>query len=209
MSLNLLKIIREKSVRLIIFDIDGTIKDLHQEHKIAIEKVLKEFNILYTKRAKFALWLNSIGMVFFKWGCLPTNSFMQKVLLYIMSVITLSDFKKFKDLYYKNYPKYSILFEEMRTEILSLPFELNIILSSTNEYNLSTKQELCKEFCVEKIRAKNYSKIIKEEKIPANSVLIIGDNFFDDFLPAKVLGCNVLLVNMYQSQTKEFFMKKR
>ena len=208
MQFNILKFIRENDIELVIFDIDGTIKDLYREHQTALIEALKALNILNTKRAKFALKLNNFGMGFFRIGCLPTNVLMQKLLIWIMSVVTFSDYKELRNLYYLNYPDKPILFEDMKQEIFSLSPDIKTVLASTNKYTLNIKQEICKVFCVEEPRKKIYKDIIEGENVPFNKVLIVGDNFFDDYLPAKTLKCNVHIVNMYNSRIKKKLLKK-
>lgn len=203
MKLNLMKLFRDNDIRLIVFDIDGTIKDLYNEHKIALMGAFKKLNIEKTKRAKFALWLNSIGMTFFKWGCLPTNSLMQNVLIWIMSIVTFKNYKELKRSYYLSYPDKSILFEKIKDQILSLPFQMDIILASTNNYTLSTKHELCNMFYVKELKEKKYKDIIQKGNVLPENILVVGDNFFDDYIPAKKLGCKTYIVNMYNSKLKD------
>lgn len=206
MQSNFEKIIRENDIKLVIFDIDGTIKDLYTEHKNALVQTMKKLQVYSTKRAKFALFLNSIGMKFFKWGCLPTNCLMQSVLIWIISFIIGCDYTQFKKMYYENYPEKSILFEKMKGQIKSLPFHMDIILASTNNYNLNTQKELCHIFGIKELRAKKYKDILQKGNVPVNNILVVGDNFFDDYLPAKLLGCKVCMVNMYDSKFKAFFL---
>jgi len=206
MRLNLMKQVRDNDIRFIVFDIDGTIKDLYKEHKAALIEAFKKLNIEKTIRAKLALWLNSFGMSFFKLGCLPTNSLMQNILIWIMSIVTFKNYKELKRSYYLSYPEKSILFEDMKCQILSLPFEMDIILASTNDYTLSTKHELCNMFCVKELKEKTYKTIIQNINVPPSNILVVGDNFFDDYLPAKRLGCKTCMVNMYNSKLKDIII---
>lgn len=206
MKLNLMKQIRENDIRLVVFDIDGTIKDLYTEHEIALKEAFKKLNIEKTNKVKFALWLNRVGMMFFKLGCLPTNCLMQNMLMRIMSGVTMSNYTKLKEYYYQSYPDNSILFEEIKKQIQSMPYDVDIILSSTNNYTLSTKVELCKVFHVKELKGKKYKTIVQSSNIPSANILVIGDNFFDDYLPAKRLGCKVCVVNMYNSKLKDIII---
>ncbi|MBR5227767.1 MAG: HAD family hydrolase [Clostridia bacterium] len=202
MKNNFKKLIKKHAIRLVIVDVDGTIKDLYREHNKAIEMTFQNLRIEKSLRAKFAMWLNKFGMMFFKLGCLPTNAKMQHALLRILSIVTLNNYEVVKELYYRNCRQFSIVFKDIKQELLTLPENVKVILASTNHYTVTENLKLRNEFGVSEIRNKIYKDILKKEKIKPERVLVIGDNFFDDYVPAKCLGCKVYLVNNYNSCLK-------
>lgn len=194
------------NIKLVIFDIDGTIKDLYSEHLIALEPALLSLG----KRksiVSFALAINKIGMFTFKLGLLPTSLFMQNLLLFIISIITFTNYYTLKQKYYEFYPKFPIFFNDAKSEIIDFKEKSTVILASTNHYTMNMKKNICKTFCVDEPKRKIFKSIIKECNVKPGEVLIVGDNLFDDYFPAKLLGTRIRIVNRYNIYAKSSLIK--
>ena len=196
-------------------DIDGTIKDLVVENTNALVSTLKRMNNMHnSKRGKFVLWINKINMWFIKTGMLPTNSFMQNILLFIYSVLLLKKYNVFKKIYFKEYNKENIFFEcsdDIIQNIIASDFKVYLITKNNqNKRMLKLKDNnIIKN--TQKIIVGNkklskysmYKAFIYTKRISKNHVLIIGDNFWDDVLPGLLLGLTVVWCNMYNSKFKK------
>lgn len=195
------------AIKLIIFDIDGTIKDLYAEHNLALGLALKAL-----AKNKFcvsvALAFNKLGMSIFKIGCLPTSLFMQNLLLLIMAVITHTNYYTLKQKYYEYYPAEPLFFDYVKEEISFYQKSSTVVLASTNHYTMNMKKYIGQTLCVDEPKKKIFKEIIKDYNVKPCEVLIIGDNFFDDYLPARLLGANVHLVNRYNVNAKRFLIKE-
>lgn len=206
MNTNVLHKIEETNAGTIIFDIDGTLKDLCKEHDNALRLTLKFFNI-GRKRKKLICTLNKLAMCMVKVGLFPTNNVMQHILVFVYSLISLRSVKSFSDKYYTNYSKQICLFSGEQKLLEALNSDKQIYFSTINKQNYNLEECGIPQ---EKIvyttgifKWKTYEKLLKEKKLSKQDVLIVGDNFFDDFLSAKILKVKCLLVNNYNSKLKE------
>lgn len=195
-------------------DIDGTLKDLAQENTSALIKTMKSMgNVNLKLRGKFVLWINKINMYFVKTGLLPTNSFMQKTLLFLYSILLFKNYETFKKRYFKAYNKENMFFESAETIIDKLEDKgLKVYLVTKNRQNKRILQVTDKTIAnrIERLiigRKRTskyvvYKSFISSRGISKNEVLIIGDNFWDDVLPAILLRATVIWCNMYNSKFK-------
>lgn len=195
-------------------DIDGTLKDLAKENTSALIRTMKSMGKVNLKlRGKFVLWINKINMYFVKTGLLPTNSFMQKTLLFLYSVLLFKKYETFKNRYFKAYNKENIFFESAETIIGKLEDKgLKVYLVTKNRQNrrilrltdktIASKIERIIVGKKNKSKYVVYKSFISSRGISKKEVLIIGDNFWDDVLPAILLGVTVVWCNMYNSKLK-------
>lgn len=199
-------------------DIDGTIKDLVKENTNSLINTMKRMgNIHLTKRGKFVLWLNRINMYFVKTGMLPTNSFMQNILLLVYSALLLKKYSEFKELYFEEYNNQNIFFdyaEEMIQNVVDKG--LFVYLVTKNRQN-KRMLELKENYIIKKtvrlivgykseIKYNVYKSFLSNRLLRSNEILIIGDNFWDDILPGILLGTSVVWCNMYNSRLKRIIM---
>lgn len=195
-------------------DIDGTIKDLVKENTNALNSVMKKMgNIHLTKRGKFVLYMNKINMYFVKTGMLPTNQFMQNILLFVYSILLLKSYNVFKEIYFEEYNKENIFFECAEEMVNNLSnSDLIVYLMTKNRQNkrmISLKDnniiKNTKKIIIGRTNTPKYSmykSFFSTNYICMDEVLIIGDNFWDDVLPAIILGSTVVWCNMYNSKLK-------
>lgn len=208
MNTTVLRKIKETNAKIIIFDIDGTLKDLCKEHDNALRLTLDKFNV-GKKRKKIICTLNKLAMSMVKVGLFPTNNIMQHILVFVYSIISLKTIKKFSSEYYTNYSKQICLFHGEKELLLALNSDKQIYFSTINKQNYNLEE--C-DIPQKKIiyttgifKWKTYEKLLKEKNFSKQDVLIVGDNIFDDFLSAKILKVKCLLVNNYNSKVKEKF----
>lgn len=207
-----------------LIDIDGTIKDLAKENNIALVYAMRKMGqVNLTLRGRFVLWINRINMFLVKTGLLPTNKFMQSVLICIYSVLLFKKYEDFKDNYFEAYNKRHIFFKDAEKMIKDIYYNnTNIFLISQNiqNANIATCEKnevkhskimryVMKVITSQKITMKYYiyKSFIEDNLIDKNHTVIIGDNLWDDILPAIILGTNVVWCNKYNSKIKNMAIK--
>jgi len=209
-----MSILNNVDLYLAMVDIDGTIKDLVKENTNALIHTMEKMgNINLKLRGKFVLGINKINMYFVKTGLLPTNSFMQKTLLFLYSILLFKKYEIFKQIYFEEYNKENVFFdcaEEMMDNLYSS--KLNAYLVTKNRQNkrmLNLKNNyIVRDIHRVIIGKKNITKysvfksFLSNRYINYREVLIVGDNFWDDVLPALLLGTTVVWCNMYKSRLK-------
>lgn len=220
-------ILNDKQLYYALVDIDGTIKDLVKESTNALEKTMQYMgNVNLTNRGKFVLWLNKISMYIVKLGILPTNKFMQNILMSAYSLILFKNPKIFTTRYFEEYNKEEVFLGDTNKIIEKLyNKDLVVCMLSKNNQNkniLEKNQQSAetKNFakyvatvCIANnniIKYFLYKSFMKKRNIYDVEVVIIGDNFFDDVLPAMFLGTKVVWCNKYNSKLKQkliFFLK--
>lgn len=202
------------NVAIVFMDIDGTLKDLAKENTEALIRTMDKLKISSNMfRSRVVFWMNKVNMYLVKTGLLPTNATMQKVLLFFYSIVLFKSYTKFKCIYFKEYNKEDIFFDSAEVAVKKIfSNECKLYLITKNEQNTSiinsdfagefnkllrvvigkkgfTKYAVYKEFLVHR----NYNK---------DTLVIIGDNFFDDVVPALLLGVQVIWCDMYNCKIK-------
>ena len=208
-------LINEKS-KVVMADIDGTLKDLVKENTDALIKTMKQLGgIDMSLRGRFVLSINKLNMYFIKTGLFPTNKIMQRILILIYSALLLKPYVKFRDCYFSNYNKENIWFEGVKEKLENIFTKQNeIYLVTKNIQNKSIEVSFIAH-CIKKVvisdntkrKYYTYKKLIEEQDISKNNLVIIGDNFWDDVLPALAFGVKVIWCDMYNCRLKQVFIK--
>lgn len=195
----------------IVFDIDGTLKDLVGEHKEALEKVVNGFVKRKKLRKKLVFSLDKIAMWFVKSGILPTNGRMQRILITIYSIILCENISNFKELYKLFYEKENILFKESKELLKELSRAKEIYFVTVNKQNYNLEEHGISQdriiYTEAEKKKEAYQRLLDEKKLNKSKMLIVGDNIFDDVKSARKLGVESLLVDNYDSKTKCFIAK--
>ena len=196
------------NAKIIVFDIDGTLKDLVAEHKEALRMVLDKFIKGKKVRKSLVLLLDKIAMWFVKSGILPTNERMKRILTGFYAIILGKNINDFRELYNLFYEKENILFDESK-ELLEELFktkEVYFVTINKQNYNLE-EQGIIQDriiYTMSEKKQKAYERLFEEKKLDKSKVLIIGDNLFDDIKSAKKNGVACLLLDNYDSRVKRF-----
>lgn len=198
------------SADVIIFDIDGTLKDLVLEHRVALKGGMN--NIKKKKmRKKVVILLDKIAMWFVKTGMLPTNERMKKILTNIYAIVLNENFESFKTAYKLYYESENILFNNIERLLKELLEEKDVYFVTINKqnYNLDEhgiiQDRIIYTTSQKKIIA--YQKLLEDKNLDKDSLLIVGDNLVDDIRAAKKLGIDSLLVDNYNSGVKRAMAK--
>lgn len=204
------KLIERYNPKVIVFDIDGTLKDLCKEHTNAVKLTLKQFEVGKVK-SKAILALNKIAMFLVKIGLLPTNHSKQNFLLKVYALIAGVRLIDFYDQYFENYTRELCLFDEVYELLTSLNKERQVYFATINKQNYNLEecgipQERIM-YTEGAFKVATYNKLLKSINAQRDDVIIVGDNFFDDFVSAKHLGVKCLLVNRYNSKLKSVICK--
>ena len=197
--------IQQYNPKAIIFDIDGTLKDLCKEHTNAVEKTLSQFGVDGVKK-RLVCMLNRIAMFIVKTGLVPTNHSKQNFLVKTYACIVGVKHVDFYEQYFENYTRELCLFDGVHELLTTLSKEKEVYFATINKqnYNLETcgiPQERIM-YTEGEFKAATYNKLLKRFKLKRNEVIVVGDNFFDDFFSAKQLGIKCILVNRYNSKFK-------
>ena len=212
---NIQEYIRKKGIRLVILDVDGTMKDLVLEHMCAIKEIARiRQTSENSKDIRVIIAINNFFMCFVKCGLFPTNSVMQNILCFVNCILFCEPFKNFRCEYLTEYYKRRKIFDntsELLDEIVKSGAKYVIISKNSQSINFFSgnwtftqnniyisdgdKLGLFKNL-IESTAVSESKDILPEE------VLIIGDNFWDDVIPAMRLKANVLWCNKYFSSSK-------
>lgn len=210
--------IYNKNISVVLMDIDGTVKDLVKENTDALIRTMKRLdNVHKTIRGRLALGINKVNMYLVKTGLLPTNRTMQNILLHIYSFMTFKSFKKFKSVYFKEYNREHIFFDNSKDTLRYIyDNDMRMYFVTKNEQNESILGcEELKEFrykmklIVGKSGITKYSvykDFMRKRGFRKYEVLMVGDNLFDDVIPAILLGINVVWCDMYGCRLKRFVL---
>lgn len=206
----ILKEIYNSGASVVIFDIDGTLKDLCEEHRKSLNLTLISLNI--NKMSRFLIkTLNKIAMYMVKCGIFPTNKAKQDILLTVFSLIAIKNKKSFKDEYYKYYKEQIEIFEGVKNILSVLYKEKEVYFATINNqnYNLEHCGILSNQIVYTKgiLKVTSYKKLLEKLNVKRSEVIIVGDNIFDDIISAKILGTKSILVNNYNSNFKSFMCK--
>lgn len=203
---------RLNNVHVIMIDIDGTIKDLAKENTDALINTMKSMDRVDLKnRGKFVLWINKISTYFIKTGFLPTNRIMQNALFFLYSILLGKNYRALKKIYFKDYNRKDIFFDDIEKEFDKIfSNDKQVYLVSKNIQNKSILKYPFLKRVTRLVIGKSrrlkyfvYRNLIGKLGIDKKEILIVGDNFWDDVLPALVLGVNVVWCNMYNSKLKK------
>lgn len=210
--------IYNKNISVVLMDIDGTVKDLVKENTDALIRTMKKLNnVDETIRGKLVFGVNKINMYLVKTGLLPTNYTMQNILLHIYSFMTFKSFKRFKSVYFKEYNREHIFFSNSKDILKDIyDNDMRMYFVTKNEQNESILG--CKE--LEKFRYKMklivgkrgitkysvYKEFMRKRGFRKYEVLMVGDNLFDDVIPAILLGINVVWRDMYDCRLKRIVL---
>lgn len=211
MNTNVLHAIEKTNCKVIIFDIDGTLKDLCLEHENALQHTLDEYNVGKFRR-KLVLVLNKIAMSMVKTGMFSTNQTKQNVLIWMFSVLSGVKARKFNEEYFKQYSNQICLFEGAYELLEAINGKKIVYFSTINNQNYNLEEcGIPQErilYTVGALKIATYKKLVESIGVNKSEVLIVGDNLFDDLLSAKLLGVKCLLVNNYNSKLKNVFCKR-
>ena len=202
--------IRQSAAKIIVFDIDGTLKDLCTEHSIALYTVLAEANVGKVRR-KVILAINKLAMSMVKLGLLPTNQNMQRILVFVFAALAGKRIKAFQNKYFMAYKKQLCLFKGVYAlwDCLNDNTQVYFVTINQQNYNLRecgvSEERIIHSGC--SFKFKTYSKLLKDIGADKKQVLIVGDNVFDDLLSSKLLKVKCLLVNNYNSKLKNAICK--
>lgn len=199
---------------IVLMDIDGTIKDLTKENTDALLRTMHDLNIADSSiRSKLVLSINKVNMYLVKTGLLPTNSTMQNILLFIYAVMLFKNYAKLKETYFGEYNKEDIFFDSAEPMVKKLfgngsklyfvtKNKQNVsILNSdfAGKYNKALRLVVGRKGFTKYIAYKDF---INHRNYNKSSLVIIGDNLFDDVVPAMLLGIKVIWCDMYNCKLK-------
>lgn len=205
MNKSVMKLIQRYNPKAIIFDIDGTLKDLCKEHTNAVKLTLEQFGVGRFRKS-IVLAINKIAMLIVKTGLLSTNHSKQNLLVKVYAVFAGVKVVEFYDQYFESYTQELCLFDGAYELLDFLSVEKEIYFATINKQNYNLEecgipQERIM-YTEGAFKAATYNKILKRFNLENHEVLIVGDNLFDDFFSAKQLGVKCLLVNRYNSKLK-------
>ena len=200
-----INIIEHYNPKAIIFDIDGTLKDLCKEHTNAVKLTLKQFRI-GGLRQSIILAIHRVAMFIVKTGFLPTNHSKQNFLVKVYALIAGVKIVEFYDQYFENYTKELCLFDGVYELLTSLNVQKDVYFATINKQNYNLEecgipQERIM-YTEGAFKAATYNKLLKSFNLEKYEVIIVGDNIFDDLFSAKQLGVNCFLVNRYNNKLK-------
>lgn len=202
------------NISVVLMDIDGTIKDLVKENTDALTKTLKRLdNVQDTIRGKLVLAINRVNMYLVKTGLLPTNRTMQNILLHVYAFMTFKSFKRFRLNYFKEYNREHMFFDSSKNllkDIYGSDIRLYFVTKNNQNESVLKCDELKKyKHELRLIVGKNgitkysvYKDFLKKRGFKKSEVLIVGDNLFDDIIPAILLGVNAVWRDMYGCKLK-------
>ena len=205
MNKSVMNLIRNYKPKVVIFDIDGTLKDLCKEHSNALKATLKQLDVGKYKR-NLVLAINAFGMVMVKLGVLSTSTSKQNILIRIFAILSGVRLIDFYDKYFENYTRELCLFEGAAELLALLNKEKVVYFATINKQNYNLEecgipQERIM-YTEGAFKEATYNELLKSINVNKSEVLIIGDNLFDDWLSAKHLGVKCLLVNRYNNKLK-------
>ena len=204
------------SSKVVMMDIDGTIKDLARENTAALVKTMQKMgNVNLKFRGRIVLSINRVNMYLVKTGLFPTNRFMQSVLLLIYSILLLERYSSFKRAYLTEYNDEHIFFDSMCEKLEDMHCtseEIYLVTKNVQNKNITDCFEIKNgdELIIETHNGSKfhlYKSLIEENSICKDELIIVGDNFWDDVLPAIMLGVDVVWCNMYNCIVKNVSMK--
>lgn len=211
MEKGILDEIKKSKAEIVVFDIDGTLKDLCAEHSIAVKLSMEEFEGHKKVRKNLILFIDKIAMNIVKTGLLPTNHIMQNILVFVYSILLNVKFNKFKQTYFAYYKKQLCLFDGAFELIQELSKSHDVYFATINKQNYNLEEcGISQEkiiYVTDKLKKTTYTRFIKSKVIDKSRVIIVGDNVFDDMLSAKIIKTKHILVNNYNSKVKKIICR--
>ena len=210
MNKNVMQFVKNSNAKVIILDIDGTLKDLCKEHTNAVKSVLEHFGVSKFRK-KVILALNKFAMYIVKTGFIPTNYSNQNFLVKIYAMLCGIKVVDFYDNYFENYTREICLFDGVSELLSLLNSEREVYFATINKQNYNLEecgipQERIM-YTDGTFKAATYNRLIKSVGYDKSEVVIVGDNVFDDLFSAKRLGVKSFLVNRYKSRLKSVICK--
>lgn len=205
-----MRFIAKNNAKVVIFDIDGTLKDLCAEHTNAVKHTLGNFGVSKFKR-KIVLALNKLAMYLVKIGFISTNPSKQNFLVKVYAIFCGIKIVDFYEEYFENYTGQICLFEGAYDLLNILKDEKEVYFATINKQNYNL--EICGisqeriSYTEGAFKVATYNRIIKSLGVDKAEVVIVGDNLFDDLFSAKQLGVKCLFVNRYKSRLKGLVCK--
>lgn len=203
------KYILQNEVKLVLIDSDGTIKDLKLEHMTVIRKMCARRG---GSLCNSIIRLNEFFISFIKSGILPTNKNMQIILCFLNSLLFGETFRSFKEEYFREYYNTKKVFKDvdiLLEEIKDTGARCIIVSKNLQSKNFLSDPILeSQNIIINKSKLTGFKQAIEKASISEqhdilpNQILIIGDNFWDDVIPAIRLGATVLWCNKYNSRLK-------
>lgn len=210
MNKSVLRFVKNNNAKVIIFDIDGTLKDLCAEHTNSVKCTLGQFEVNRFKR-KVVLVLNRLAMYVVKTGFIPTNHSKQNFLVKFYAMLCGVKIVDFYEAYFENYTREICLFDgaDELLEVLNSEKEVYFATINKQNYNLEAcgiPQERIT-YTDGAFKVATYNRLIKSIGIDKSEIVIVGDNIFDDLFSAKQLGVKCFLVNRYKNRLKSVICK--
>lgn len=205
-----MQFVDKTNVKVIILDIDGTLKDLCREHTNAVKHTLKQFKVSGVKQ-KMVLAINKLAMYVVKTGLMPTNHSKQNFLVKLYAIICRVRIVDFYESYFENYTNELCLFDGAYDLLRNLNSEREIYFATINKQNYNL--EVCGisqeriSYTEGAFKVATYNRIIRNVGVDKSQVVIIGDNLFDDLFSARQLGVKCFLINRYKSRLKSLVCK--
>ena len=173
---NIIKFVNKHNAKVIILDIDGTLKDLCAEHTNAVEYTLKQFGVSRFKQ-KIVLAINKLAMYIVKTGFIPTNHSKQNFLVKVYAILCSVKIVDFYDAYFKNYTCEICLFDGACELLENLISEKEVYFATINKQNYNL--ESCG-IAQERItytdgafKVATYNRIIKSIGVDKSDVVIV------------------------------------
>lgn len=210
MNERVMQIINKLNPKLVILDIDGTLKDLCKEHTNSLVATLQHFNVSELRK-NVVLALNRLAMYVVKTGFVSTNHSKQDFLLKIYSIICGGKFADFYEYYFECYAREVCLFDgvyELLAE-LNLQREVHFATINKQNYNLESCGILQERIIYTDgtFKVATYNSILKNACVAKEDVIVVGDNLLDDYFSSKQLGVKCILVNNYKNRLKGWVCK--
>ena len=210
MNNSVIQFVKKNNAKVVIFDIDGTLKDLCAEHTNAVRYTLCKFGVNKFKK-NIVMAINKLAMYIVKTGFIPTNHSKQDFLLKVYAMICGVKMVDFYAVYFDNYTRELCLFDGACELLATLNSEKELYFATINNQNYNLEdcgifQERIT-YTDGDLKVTTYSQLIKSIGIDKSEVVIVGDNIFDDFLSAKKLGVKCFLVNRYKNRPKSAICK--
>ena len=210
MNKNIIKFVNNCNAKVVILDIDGTLKDLCKEHTNALLKTLEYFGVKGFARKAVAI-LNKLAMCIVKTGFIPTNHSKQNFLLNAYATLCGIKVVDFYENYFENYTREICLFDGAYELLNYLHQEKQVYFATINKQNYNLEEcGIAQErimYTDGGFKVATYSRLIKSTGYSKSDVVIVGDNLFDDLFSAKQLGVKFFLVNRYRSRLKNAICK--
>ncbi len=205
-----MRFVEKNNAKVVILDIDGTLKDLCKEHSNAVKCTLNQLEVSKFKQ-KIVLAINKLAMYIVKTGFIPTNHSKQNFLVKIYAILCGVKIVDFYELYFENYTREICLFDGAYELLQNLNDEKEIYFATINKQNYNLEacgipQERIT-YTDGAFKVATYNRLIKSIGIDKSEVVIVGDNIFDDLFSAKQLEIKCFLVNRYKNRIKSVICK--